>query len=103
MASPLARLADWFHAQCDGDWEHGCGFRIETLDNPGWFVRIELEGTSLEDVVFEVTEDQSQHESERLRCWKEGAVFKIACGPGRLEDALRVFLDWADAAGGGAG
>ncbi len=35
----LSRLQRWYSAQCDGDWEHGLGVRIETLDNPGWMVQ----------------------------------------------------------------
>ena len=30
----------WFQSNCDGDWEHGFGITIETLDNPGWCVKI---------------------------------------------------------------
>jgi hypothetical protein len=49
---PLARLQAWYAAQCDGDWEHQHGVRIETLDNPGWLVTVELAGTQLEGRPF---------------------------------------------------
>ncbi len=39
-------------AQCDGEWEHDYGIKIETLDNPGWLVSIDLLGTDLEDKSF---------------------------------------------------
>src|SRR5690348_1300611 len=35
----------WYLDQCDGHWEHQYGMVIETLDNPGWSIRVELEGT----------------------------------------------------------
>ena len=38
--APLSYLTAWFARQCDGDWEHDLGIRIETLDNPGWAVDI---------------------------------------------------------------
>ncbi|MFT5930929.1 MAG: hypothetical protein ACI93G_000001, partial [Hyphomonas sp.] len=38
----------WYQSQCDGDWEHSFGLKIESLDNPGWSVHVDLEGTSLE-------------------------------------------------------
>ena len=44
----LIWLQEWFAAQCDGDWEHSAGVRIESLDNPGWLVTIRLRGTALE-------------------------------------------------------
>lgn len=42
-------IENWFAKQCDGDWEHEFGIRIETLDNPGWSIEIDLVGTELED------------------------------------------------------
>ncbi|MCM2498968.1 immunity 53 family protein [Neorhizobium galegae] len=35
----------WYEAQCDGAWEHGFGASIDTLDNPGWSLKIDLAGT----------------------------------------------------------
>lgn len=29
-------LQKWYKSQCDGDWEHEYGIKIETVDNPGW-------------------------------------------------------------------
>ncbi len=95
MATALQRIADWYHAQCNGTWEHGHGVRIETIDNPGWSITIDLAGTSLESRALTVLEDRFQDESDWLRCWREGDDFRATCGPGRLEDALIAFLKWA--------
>jgi immunity protein 53 of polymorphic toxin system len=38
-------LEEWYLAQCNGDWEHGDGIKIYTIDNPGWGVRINITGT----------------------------------------------------------
>ncbi|UCH44768.1 MAG: hypothetical protein JSV11_10785 [Nitrospiraceae bacterium] len=38
------RLNRWYINQCNGDWEHQYGIVIETLDNPGWRVKIDLTG-----------------------------------------------------------
>jgi hypothetical protein len=27
---------EWYTKQCNGDWEHSYGIRIDTIDNPGW-------------------------------------------------------------------
>jgi hypothetical protein len=40
-------IEDWYQSQCDGDWEHTYGVEITTIDNPGWSVKIDLEGTDL--------------------------------------------------------
>ena len=39
---------EWFNSNCDGEWEHSHGLTIESLDNPGWFVKIDLRDTLLE-------------------------------------------------------
>lgn len=39
----LARLSAWYAAQCDGEWEHGFGIDIATLD---------LRGTNFEQKTF---------------------------------------------------
>ena len=41
----LQRLEQWFAARCNGDWEHASGVTIETLDNPGWRLWVDLTGT----------------------------------------------------------
>ena len=92
--SELHELQAWFLSHCDGDWEHGYGITIETLDNPGWRVRINLEGTDAEAREFEEVEDNYSHDTDWLRCWREQATFHAACGPSRLADVLRIFLDW---------
>src|ERR1700682_6352449 len=48
----LSELQDWYTAHRDGDWEHQYGVTIESLDNPGWWVRIDLQQTELECITF---------------------------------------------------
>ena len=36
----LLVLNQWYTSKCDGDWEHSYGFTLETLDNPGWKLKI---------------------------------------------------------------
>jgi hypothetical protein len=52
----LKWLENLYSSNCDGDWEHSYGIRIETLDNPGWAIRINLEDTVLEHKSFENVE-----------------------------------------------
>jgi len=96
MTSTLQRLCAWYRSQCDGEWEHFWGVKIGTLDNPGWSVAINLQGTPLEGVPFDECKEHYEHDTEWIRCWRDGQTFQIACGPERLAAALQVFLDWSD-------
>jgi Immunity protein 53 len=86
----LQRLQDWYKAQCNDDWEHQYGVHINTLDNPGWLVKIDLTDTHLGSVEFDPFEDQYDDEFQWLRCWTQDGQFHAACGPDRLEDALKM-------------
>jgi hypothetical protein len=96
MSGEIEELERWYEAQCDGDWEHEFGPRIETLDNPGWSIEIPLEGTLLEGRALPPVEVR---ESERawMFCQVSEGKFRGAGGPLMLGRMLRVFLDWARA------
>ena len=38
-------LNKWYEEQCNGEWEHSYGIKIETIDNPGWHLTIDLSDT----------------------------------------------------------
>lgn len=47
-------LEEWMRSMCNGDWEHCYGVKFDTLDNPGWRIQIDIEGTVLEEKNFEI-------------------------------------------------
>lgn len=49
----IRKLQRWYNKQCNGSWEHQYGVSIDTLDNPGWTVVIDLVGTDLESMRME--------------------------------------------------
>lgn len=49
----LEWLMNWYVRKCNNDWEHSFGVKIDTLDNPGWTVEIDLRETCLEGCPFE--------------------------------------------------
>jgi len=57
----LGELQAWFLAHCNDDWEHNNGVTITTLDNPGWWIEIDLTHTELETRSFPPTRRPSQH------------------------------------------
>lgn len=93
--SAIHRLQDWFIANCEGDWEHGSGIVISTLDNPGWSIDISVEGTPLAGKIRSLSKtDRSPDDWIHASC--DGNVFKIRCGPGNLEEAVLLFLNLAE-------
>lgn len=58
----LQWLQNWYQSQCNGDWEHQYGISINTIDNPGWSIKIDIYNTALEGLeinyqVVQVDED----------------------------------------------
>ncbi len=88
-------LQDWYVAHCNDRWEHGYGVTIETLDNPGWRVEIDLEDTSLEGRAFE-TVDMDKSDNEWVFCHVEGKKFKGYSGPHQLGLIISSFKDWVE-------
>lgn len=96
----LQALQEWYAQQCDGDWEHTYGIMIETLDNPGWLVKVDLTDTALNGRHFTVVADNVDgggwQQGERwLRCYVEGSVWHGAGDETKLATILRLFLSWA--------
>ncbi|WP_441251052.1 Imm53 family immunity protein [Kitasatospora sp. McL0602] len=89
----LGFITAWYTGQCDGDWEHEYGIRIETLDNPGWSVEIDLEETELDGVTLDRVE--AAEGGSWIHAWSDGSVFHLRCGPGDLGPGLERFRDFA--------
>jgi hypothetical protein len=96
-ASITARLARWFQSCCNGEWEHELGINIETLDNPGWSVTVDLEGTPLEEARF-ANRSEARSETDWIECRVQAAQFQGFGGTEYLEELLGIFLDWAESA-----
>jgi len=92
--SVLQRLQSWYLTQCNGEWEHEYGIRVQTLDNPGWMIKVNLQGTSLEGVEFRPIKIE-RSEQDWLHASRTADEIRIACGPQNLEEAIVVFCDWA--------
>jgi len=91
--STLARTEAWYLRQCNGDWEHLYGITIETLDNAGWSVTIDLTGTKLERVPY-----SRLSENAGLDCRVERAKWKGTGGALELNQLLEEFFSWAEKA-----
>lgn len=90
----LKWLENWYSSNCDGDWEHSFGIQISTIDNPGWYIKINLIETSLEDVPFSSMQID-RNANDWIRCKVENNVFIGAGGALNLHEIISVFRDWA--------
>ena len=87
----LLILQNWFANNCNGDWEHEYGVKIETIDNPGWCVKIELAGTPLEDFVFFKNEDKNSFYNQWFDIKVENKIY-IAFGSD-LSELVNIFYE----------
>lgn len=97
----LARLQNWYSRQCNGEWEHSSGVSIQSCDNPGWWVRINIAGTLLQEKPFvEIAEGVDTHRfaqgSRWLSCYTENGIWHGAGDESELEHIVAIFLAWAE-------
>jgi len=90
----IKELENWYLSNCNEEWEHKFGVIIETLDNPGWKVTIDLKGTKLENENFKAIEN-TEPETEWTVCKVEDKKFVGYGRPKELNNILKIFIDWA--------
>jgi Immunity protein 53 len=88
-------LQIWYQRACNGTWEHSYGITIDTLDNPGWHMHIDLAGTPYANAVARQTSVENS-ETDWLRCSIEGDQFEGYGDPKKLEQIIQVFKDWIE-------
>jgi hypothetical protein len=98
----LDELAKWYLAHCDGRREHHHGIKIESTDNPGWWVHVDLKGTQFATREFAKIEKglgPNGHPKDEswISCSVENGTFSGAGDSTRLQEILDIFLKWASA------
>lgn len=89
----ISLLEKWYSGRCNGVWEHGYGIDIDTLDNPGWRIKIDLHQTAKQDVKLERIKIERTEENW-IQYWTEKRQFHIACGAKNLSESIRIFVNW---------
>lgn len=75
--------------------EDVCRIKIQTLDNPGWIVEINLENTGFEIKEFEkVSFDNS--DDDWIVCEIKNKTFTGVGDPYKLEDIIDIFKSWIE-------
>ena len=107
MSTPddLTWLMQWYLANCNEDWEHQYGVTIDTLDNPGWCLTIDLQCTPMEGLTFTPIHEGVSAEVQPIQgldgdahwlvCQVESSQFKGWCGPRDLGRLIATFRSWA--------
>ena len=90
----IAWLSEWYKSNCDGDWEHYYGIKIDTLDNPGWKLDIDLVDTYLEDVQFNTVQIYVD-DLNWIHCSVVDGIFRGRGSTDKLEEILKIFRQWA--------
>ncbi|MDR0779582.1 MAG: immunity 53 family protein [Pseudomonadales bacterium] len=91
----ITKLCAWFSRQCVDGWHEDCGVKIDTLDNPGWSIKIDLKNTNMEHEKFqEVKIDRS--DSDWIFARRNGDVFEAFGGVMNLGEMIEKFLIWAE-------
>jgi len=94
MADLLEWVQSWFLRHCDESWEHEYGVTIETLDNPGWLLKVDLKRTELEQVPF-VARQRDEGSEDWYSLKVEDGQFRGAGDALKLPFLLNAFREWA--------
>ncbi len=94
MPDNLEWLEDWYQRQCDGDWEHRQGIRLESQGR-GWRLTISLEGTSAQNIAPNRL-NFGTNGAEWIDCSISEDRFEGAGDPHRLEQIIGVFRKWVE-------
>jgi hypothetical protein len=91
----VRRLEQLLVSLSNGEWEHDMGITIENLDNPGWLIRISLNGTEFQDISVDPRiVERSEHDWLQVKTEIDDhdKFLTSACGPQNLREALEVMF-----------
>jgi len=90
----IVSLQEWYKSQCNSDWEHHYGISIESLDNPGWLIKIDLTGTNMEEKTFSPLKEGENRKEKWIDVQKVGNVFQGAGDADKLGIIIGIFMNW---------
>jgi hypothetical protein len=97
----LEWLENWYQSNCDRAWEHDHGITIQSLDNPGWWIQIDLrkldQGATTSDQVLVVVGEPPGPENGNIggdvwmKCEIKNNQFDGSGDPSQLRSILACF------------
>jgi len=88
----IKTIQEWFKFQCNGDWEHESGIKIQTISNPGWNLNIDIIDTILEGFITEENMDNGDGDWFFIRA--DGKVFSGSGDINKLTTLLDKFVSF---------
>lgn len=92
MSDILQWLENWYKTQCNEDWEHQYGIKIESLDNPGWWITIDLKDTCFENIKIN-SESIENDENDWYFFHYKDKKYEASGDPKKLEFLLIKFKE----------
>ena len=89
----LIWLEKWYIINSNKDWEKRAGIQIATVDNPGWYVTINLSGTEYQDRNFPYVKFD-YGDNDWYFCLRRNNNFEASGNPFKLSKIIEVFLNW---------
>lgn len=88
-------IEEWYLENRAEEWGGTTSVKIETIDNPGWSVKINLQETNLENKSFhDFFDDKS--EDDWILCEVREGFFHGAGDAEKLSTILKIFKEWAE-------
>jgi hypothetical protein len=92
---PVEWLMAWYRSNCDGDWEHQHGIHIGTLDNPGWYLDVNLEDTPKAGSILP-RKLVERTEADWVTVEANDNMFKAHGGPENLLEMINLFAAFVE-------
>ncbi len=92
----FADLIAWYQSHCDDSWEHQYGVRLETLDNPGWqltidLIHTDLQGRTMTEVREGIAPEDHPVSPRWIQCSVSDNQFRGACDPTQVARLFQTF------------
>ncbi|MDE3104456.1 MAG: immunity 53 family protein [Acidobacteriota bacterium] len=92
----LTWLQAWYAEECNGEWEHQYGIQIDTLDNPGWSVKIDLKRTRYSGIAKAIITDNHASDSDWIVCKIVDDTFEGQGDSLKLLPIVQQFRKWIE-------
>ena len=92
-------IIEWYQSHCDGNWEHQYGVRLETLDNPGWRLTVDLihtglQGKTMAEVREGIAPQNHPVSPHWIHCYVSENQFRGACDPTQISRLFKIFYQF---------
>lgn len=88
-STPMDLIRNWYQSKCDGNWEHGYGVEIRTIDNPGWVIKLTGENSKQS-----ITSEIERSDDDWIHIHSTDNAFTGHGGPTNFDELLVHAVSW---------